>query len=162
MSKELPSVPETLFKSYCPKHKRSGHDQTGFRCICAELELAYISGMSDLRASPASQDKVVEAREVWLVGGSCGQYDEHREWVVGFSDTKEQAEAVEKHLEGKFKEYMEMRGDEWDMKKYEKADKFMKKHDPFHENNSDDTQYFAYKVDRLAALARLTPGKEGE
>ena len=48
---ELLPCPETLFTSYCPKHKRIRKEQTGFRCICAELELAYISGQGDISRS---------------------------------------------------------------------------------------------------------------
>ena len=48
---ELLPCPETLFTSYCPKHKRGRKEQTGFRCICAELELAYISGQGDSKRS---------------------------------------------------------------------------------------------------------------
>ena len=53
------AVPPTLFTSYCPKHKRQGRDQTGFRCICAELELSYLSGRTDYRIkSEANLDGV--------------------------------------------------------------------------------------------------------
>ena len=48
-AEKLRECPKSLLTSHCPKHKRLGHDQTGFRCICAELEIAYINGAGDER-----------------------------------------------------------------------------------------------------------------
>lgn len=70
MSKEaLKPCPESLFKSYCPKHKRTGHDQTGFRCICAELEVAYISGGTENRyADDSNVPDGEKDRLEWALG----------------------------------------------------------------------------------------------
>lgn len=46
--------PESLLKSYCPRHKREGRSKVGFRCICAELEVAWILGQHSTRRTERS------------------------------------------------------------------------------------------------------------
>lgn len=41
---EASPLPDSMKTSYCPKHKKSRHHRKGFRCICAELEVAWILG----------------------------------------------------------------------------------------------------------------------
>jgi hypothetical protein len=90
----------------------------------------------------------VKNKEVWVVGGSAGQYEDYRDWVVCFFDTEKEAKTMAEFLGQKYREYELLRGEDWDMKKYEKADKFMWKFDQFHAIGSDDSRYCHYKIER--------------
>ena len=48
--KECVPFPESMAKSYCPKHARPKASQTGFRCCCAEMEVAWICGQTEQRS----------------------------------------------------------------------------------------------------------------
>jgi len=65
--------PESMAKSYCPKHARLKENQTGFRCCCAEMEVAWICGQTELKAAQSSPDGVVipdgaKDRLAWALG----------------------------------------------------------------------------------------------
>ena len=66
MSDKIKPCPESLGKSYCPRHKREGQRRVGFRCICAELEVAWILGAGSRTpdARLEAERAVIEAAKV--------------------------------------------------------------------------------------------------
>ncbi len=101
MGAEKQEAPDALFTSYCPKHKRLGRDQTGFRCICAEIELAWIDGLGvGLRRAPVASPVEGKLREALRVfkrygthRGSCVQMS-GKTCSCGFDDAATKAGAL--------------------------------------------------------------------
>ena len=92
MTDKIEPCPESPGKSYCPRHKREGQRRVGFRCICAELEVAWILGAGSrtpdgrLEAERAVIEAAKEVAAGWLNGRTIsGERDSMNELIAALT-----------------------------------------------------------------------------